>query len=172
MSAGLRYEVQSNLGGFADWAPRMGVAWGLDGKPNRPARSLIRAGFGFFYDRIPLTTTLNARRYDGTTQQSFLILKSVLLPRHPAAWRVAKRRGAPRSNCVRSSPGSRVAGRLVSDECGYRPATQEGKSRLSVNWIQSRGVHLMNARNINAPVQAELLEWRSRASRAHRSGRD
>ena len=85
MSAGLRYEVQSNLGGFANWAPRVGVAWGLDGKPNRPAKSVIRAGFGFFYDRIPLTVTLNNLRYNGTNQQSYLILNPAFYPTVPAA---------------------------------------------------------------------------------------
>ena len=30
-SAGVRYEAQSNLGDLANWAPRVGIAWGLDG---------------------------------------------------------------------------------------------------------------------------------------------
>ena len=65
-SLGLRYETQSNLGGRLDLAPRAALAWGL-------GKMVVRAGAGTFYNRIPLATTLNRLRYNGVTQQSYLI---------------------------------------------------------------------------------------------------
>src|SRR6202023_3066874 len=35
LSFGLRYEAQSNLGNRAGFAPRIGIAWGLDGRAGR-----------------------------------------------------------------------------------------------------------------------------------------
>ena len=46
LSYGVRYEAQNNLGGLANWAPRVGIAWGLDAKANRPAKTVLRAGVG------------------------------------------------------------------------------------------------------------------------------
>ena len=66
LSFGLRYETQSNLGGRLDFAPRAGLAWAL-------GRTVVRAGVGTFYNRIPPATTLNRLRYNGVTQQSYLI---------------------------------------------------------------------------------------------------
>src|SRR4029077_19174857 len=65
LSAGVRYEAQTNLGDPANWAPRVGIAWGLDARANRPAKTVARAGFGTFFDRIPLSVMLNNVRYNG-----------------------------------------------------------------------------------------------------------
>ena len=43
LSFGLRYEVQSNLGGRGNWAPRIAIAWGLDARSNRPAKTELSA---------------------------------------------------------------------------------------------------------------------------------
>src|SRR5262249_8096678 len=52
LSLGLRYETQTNIRDRRDFAVRTGMAWapGAGGK-SRP-KSVIRAGFGLFYDRF------------------------------------------------------------------------------------------------------------------------
>src|SRR5258708_29865044 len=77
--------MQGNRGDLTDWAPRIGIAWGIGGKSNRPAKTVLRAGAGIFYDRIPLILTLNALRYNGATQQSFLIPDPTFFPMIPPA---------------------------------------------------------------------------------------
>jgi hypothetical protein len=64
LSLGLRYETQTNIHDWRDVAPRIGVAWapGAGGKNSSP-KTVIRAGFGIFYDRFVLTNTLTALRY-------------------------------------------------------------------------------------------------------------
>jgi len=47
-----------------------------------PPKTVLRAGFGLFFDRI--STTLNALRNKGATQQSYLILNPTFLPSIPS----------------------------------------------------------------------------------------
>jgi outer membrane receptor for ferrienterochelin and colicin len=70
LSLGLRYEAQTNVGDHGNWAPRIGIAWRRGGRANRGTKTVLRAGFGTFYDRIPDTVMLNALRYNGATQLS------------------------------------------------------------------------------------------------------
>ena len=72
-SYGLRYEAQTNIRDFGDVAPRLAVAWGIDGGRDKSAKTVLRAGFGTFYSRIAIADSLNALRYNGVTQQSYLI---------------------------------------------------------------------------------------------------
>jgi len=83
-SYGLRYEAQTNIGDHGDLAPRLAVAWGIDGGATKAAKTVLRAGFGVFYDRIGITDSLNAMRYNGLTQESFLILNPDFFPTIPA----------------------------------------------------------------------------------------
>ena len=123
MSAGLRYEVQNNLGGLGNWAPRVGIAWGLDGRPNRPAKSVIRAGFGCFYDRIPISVTLNNLRYNGTNQQSYLILNPAFYPTVPPA---AALETNQQPQQFRPAYSGMQAPRLYQASVGARTAAQPG----------------------------------------------
>ena len=52
LSYGLRYEAQTNFGDRTDFSPRLGIAWGIDGKGTKAAKTVLRAGFGVFYDRL------------------------------------------------------------------------------------------------------------------------
>ena len=158
VSYGLRYEAQSNFGG-ANWAPRLGVAWGLDARGNRPAKTLLRAGAGTFYDRIPLTVTLNQRRYDGVTQQSYLILNPTFFPAIPAA---AVLQATAQPQQLRPVANSVVAPRLYQASVALERQITAG-SRVTVTWVNSRGVHLLNVRNLDRSLR--LLTESSGVSR-------
>ncbi len=56
LSLGLRYETQTNIHDRSDLAPRIAIAWapGATAKNSR-AKTVLRAGFGMFYDRFALT---------------------------------------------------------------------------------------------------------------------
>ncbi len=149
LGIGLRYEAQTNLGGLSDWAPRLGLAWGIDARRGRPAKTVLRAGFGTFFDRLPLTLTLNRRRYDGVAQQSYLLLDPPFFPDVPPAAALASGRQPQQLRPVAAAIASpRLYQASVSLERQLTPT-----SRLAVTWIHSRGVHLLNVRNINAPIQ-------------------
>jgi hypothetical protein len=66
LSYGLRYETQTNAHSKYDFAPRLALAWS-PGAANsaRPPKMVIRVGTGFFYNRFNESSTLTANRFNG-----------------------------------------------------------------------------------------------------------
>jgi len=79
ISPGMRYEAQTDLRDRSDWAPRLGLAWGVGGR-NAPPKVVLRAGFGVFYDRFGVDQILQADRLNGVTQQKFVIPDAPCFP--------------------------------------------------------------------------------------------
>jgi hypothetical protein len=53
LSGGLRWEAQNHIADHDDWAPRAAIAYALDGNgKDKKAKTVLRAGYGFFYDRM------------------------------------------------------------------------------------------------------------------------
>lgn len=67
LSYGLRYETQNFIHDQADFAPRLSTAYGVGKK------TVLRAGFGIFYDRFNLSNQLASIRNDGVNQQQYTI---------------------------------------------------------------------------------------------------
>jgi hypothetical protein len=127
----------------------VGIAWGLDATANHAAKTVLRAAFGTFFDRIPLNVTLNKLRFDGTNQQSFLILNPTFFPAVPAA---AALEANQQPQQLRPVYKDIQVPRLYQTSIGVERQLNQG-SRLTLTWIRSRGVHLLNLRNTNAPIQ-------------------
>ena len=62
LSGGLRWESQNHVSDHSDWAPRFAVAYALDGKKGKQAKTVLRAGYGIFYDRLQIANFLNINR--------------------------------------------------------------------------------------------------------------
>lgn len=148
LSYGLRYETQSNIGDHGDWAPRVALAWGIDGGANRQAKTVLRVGAGVFYDRITDTTVLSSLRYNGLTQQSYQITNPSFFPTIPSVTALAASR-QPQSLQVLYS--GIKAPRNYQANIGVDRQINK-YARISVNYITSRGVHLLRSVDINAPV--------------------
>ena len=53
LSGGLRWESQNHISDHDDWAPRVALAYALDGNgKDKKAKTVLRAGYGFFYNRL------------------------------------------------------------------------------------------------------------------------
>jgi len=65
LSPGVRYEVQSHVGGVANIGPRFGVTWA----PTASGQTTLRASTGIFYDWLPTGTYEQSLRVDGVRQQ-------------------------------------------------------------------------------------------------------
>jgi len=66
LSGGLRWEGQNHIADHADWAPRVAFAYALDGHKNKKqAKTVVRGGYGFFYNRFGLGSELSATRFSG-----------------------------------------------------------------------------------------------------------
>ncbi|HEV3471379.1 MAG TPA: carboxypeptidase regulatory-like domain-containing protein [Pyrinomonadaceae bacterium] len=81
VGAGLRYEVQSNLGSRLNFAPRVYVAWSPDGGGQQAPKTVFRFGFGIFYDRVAESLSLQERRFDGVSQRQFVVTDPEVLTR-------------------------------------------------------------------------------------------
>jgi hypothetical protein len=50
--------MQTNIPDARDWSPRVGIAWGIDGKGTTPAKTVLRFGGVEFYQRVGDFATL------------------------------------------------------------------------------------------------------------------
>lgn len=73
LSYGLRFESQNNIGNHADFAPRLGFAWGIDGRGKSAPKTVLRAGFGIFYDRFLLAEVLQQERLSGVNLAEYVV---------------------------------------------------------------------------------------------------
>ena len=62
LSGGLRWETQNHIADHSDWAPRVAFAYALDAKGKKPAKTVLRAGYGIFYDSLPISDLMTVAR--------------------------------------------------------------------------------------------------------------
>jgi hypothetical protein len=85
LSGGLRFETQNAIHDHADWAPRLGFAWGIGGGGKNAPKTVLRGGFGLFYDRFTQDLVLNADRLNGVTQLQYIVPSpTVSFPNFPS----------------------------------------------------------------------------------------
>ncbi len=143
---GLRYESQNNIHDHADFAPRLGVAWGLGGNGKTAAKTVIRAGFGIFYDRFGYNLIQEADLLNGVTQQSAVVKNPQFFTQNIPSPLPAT--AAP--TVYRISPDLRAPYTIQSAASIERQITKN--ATVSVTYLNSRGEHAFYIDNINAPV--------------------
>ena len=161
LSYGLRYETQNDINDHADWAPRLGFAWGLGGKKGGQPKTVIRTGFGIFYDRFDQNLVLQAERLNGINQQQFIIsnrtpagaaLLNSLFEQLPSPISINQISGAAASAAtVYTIPNNlRAPYSIQSAVSVERQVTKSATATLT--YIHSRGVHQLVTINANAPL--------------------
>ena len=150
LSYGLRYETQNNIGDHADFAPRLGFAWGLDGDAKKAPKTVLRAGFGIFYDRFGADLVLQQQRLNNITLRQFLVANPqfYLSDTPPPSALQLMSTAAP----TLYQPNSNLRTPYTM-QTGLTLERQLSKfANLSVTYLSSRGVHQFFTENINAPV--------------------
>jgi hypothetical protein len=152
LSLGLRYENQTNIKSDFNFAPRVAIAWSPGGGGNKPAKTVIRAGFGNFYDRFSENLVLQTNRFNGENQLQFTILNPTFFPNVPTIQQLQSLPGASKTSQVtrQISPDLRV------------PYTMQGifsvehqfplKFVVTGIYIASRTLHQLRSADINAPL--------------------
>ena len=148
ISYGLRFETQNDIHDNGDLAPRVSFAWGL-GKGPTP-KTVLRAGWGMFYDRFDEQYIRQADRLNGTTQQQFIVDQPDFYPYVPP-------QGSPLLNTAKTFPTSyqlapnlRAAYTMQTAVSVERQITKN--ANIAVSYLNSKGVHQFLTRNINAPL--------------------
>jgi hypothetical protein len=164
LSAGLRYERQTNIDSSFNFAPRLAFAWSPgSGGGNKQAKTVIRGGFGVFYDRVGEDLTLQASRFNGVNQQQFLVTDPTVLdlPQFTLDGVSNVPTVATLSGFALPQTTWRMADNL---EAPYTiQSSLSFERQLPSNWtftatyINSRSLHLLRARNINAPLPGTFV---------------
>jgi len=148
LSYGLRFETQNNISDHADFAPRLGIAWGIGGTPKNPPKTVLRAGFGMFYDRFGYDLVAQQQRLNGSIQQQFIVTNPTFyLNNTPPVSQLQQSGNAATTYTV--NPHLRTP---YTMQTGVSVERQLGKSaNLAVTYLNARGVHAFFTNNINAP---------------------
>jgi len=83
ISLGLRYEVQKLVTGKGDFAPRFGFAWAPGNSKNGRQKTVIRGGFGIFFDRVSYGDFEQAALNNGHTQLEYQVYDPTFYPNIP-----------------------------------------------------------------------------------------
>jgi hypothetical protein len=150
VSYGLRFESQNNIGDHADFAPRVGIAWGLDGNGKKSPKTILRAGFGIFYDRFGYDLVLQQERLNNITQQQFVVANpQFYLSDTPSTTQLAAS-STTAPTLYQSNPNLRTPYTMQTGLTLERQLTKS--ANLSVTYLNVRGVHQFFTENINAPI--------------------
>jgi hypothetical protein len=149
INLGLRYETQSNIHDWRDFAPRLSLAWapGATAKTSK-IKTVIRAGFGVFYDRFALANTLNAQRYNGVVQQQYVVTNPDFFPTVPPVSVVAAFQTPQTIQQI--SPTIRAPYIIQSAVSVERQLPHN--TTLAITYANAHGLHLLRSQDINAPL--------------------
>jgi hypothetical protein len=165
-SYGLRWESQNDIHDHSDWAPRIALAYGImhNGKPTK---DVVRAGFGFFYDRFGIGQVLTAARDNGVVQQQTVIQNPTCylpngLPDAATIQTECAPSGSSATNTATAPTRYEISPNLqapLNEQESIGLDHQLSKtSTVSVTYIHSHGVHALDTINANAPYSPTYNE--------------
>ncbi|MGB9075165.1 MAG: carboxypeptidase regulatory-like domain-containing protein [Terriglobales bacterium] len=144
LSGGLRYETQNAIHDHADWAPRLGFAWGIGGGGGSTPKTVLRGGFGLFYDRFGQDLVLNSDRLNGVTQQQYVV-SDPPYPNPPPVGTLP-----PTTQAIyQINSGLRAPYIMQTAFSLERQVTKI--ANVTVSYLNARGVHQLLSVNVNAP---------------------
>jgi len=148
LNLGFRYETQTNIHDWRDFAPRVAVAWAPGGgAQNLRAKTVLRAGVGTFYDRFPLANTILARRYNGAVQHQYVVIDPNFFPNVPAPATLAAV-----AHDSMQEVSARMRGPYVIQSALSLERQLPANTALAITYTFSHGVHLFRSEDINAPL--------------------
>ncbi len=160
VSGGLRWESQNHIADHSDWAPRVSFAYALDGSKGKPAKTVLRAGFGDFYDRFTATNLLTVQHFG--LQNKVVLNNPTCSSTANSLAGIVQDQNASGTACE-SGPGafssSAVPVRYHVDPTFHAPYTQQvgvglerqlnKGSSLTVTYLHSFGPHQLVTVNAN-----------------------
>jgi hypothetical protein len=163
LSGGLRWESQNHIADHDDWAPRVAFAYALDGhKDKKQAKTVLRGGFGFFYDRFSLSNELSSERFSGGPNSQ--MRNTISNPTNAACFSDTSVTAIV--DAIEADPnycGATAATDATTDQIApsyHSPYTEQfgtslerqltKASTLTLTYLHSYGVHQLDTRDSNA----------------------
>jgi hypothetical protein len=150
INAGLRYDLQFLPSPIQtdtnNVAPRLGLAYAPGDR-----KTVIRASFGIYYDRIPLRATSNALQRDGT---KYLVVQlsptQAGAPIFPNVLTVQPSTFLTKPNITRIDPNIEAS---YSEQANVQVERElPGNALISVGYLHLRVLHIIASRNVNVPT--------------------
>ncbi|MCP9495255.1 MAG: carboxypeptidase regulatory-like domain-containing protein [Pyrinomonadaceae bacterium MAG19_C2-C3] len=164
LSFGLRYETQTNISSNLNFAPRFSFAYSPGANGQGRPKTVIRGGFGVFYDRFGENLTLQANRFNGTNQQQFIVTDPNILDAvvFNADGTISK---IPTIETLNSFALPQTVRRVAEDlQAPYTMQTSFSIERqlpfnttVSLTYLNARTLHLLRSRNTNAPLPGTIV---------------
>lgn len=149
INLGLRYEGQTNIHDFTDFAPRLGLAWAPGGgKAGSNSKTVVRAGFGFFYQRFDIASVLAAERYNGASQQQYVITNPDFFPHILAVSSLVA--ASSQQTIEKLSPNLRAP--YVMESALSVERQLPGHTTLALTYVNSHSPDQFLSNDINAPL--------------------
>ena len=155
LSGGMRFETQNAISDHADWAPRIGFAWGIGGGGKGAPKTVLRGGFGLFYDRFGEGLVLDTTRLNGTTQQQYFVSTTACNPIcptidfFPTVPPVSQLPQQTSSSVYQIAPNLRSPYVIQTALSLERQITKSANATLT--YLNSRGVHGLMSLIPNSP---------------------
>ena len=146
ISYGLRFETQNAIGDHGDWAPRVSAAWGIGGGQKSAAKTVLRAGFGMFYNRFTEPSVMQAERLNGVTQLQYIATANLSYPNLPSSSELQA------SSPTRYQIDPRLRAPYIMQTAVSLERQLSKSANVTLSYLNSRGVRQLLTRNINAPL--------------------
>ena len=152
LSGGIRIEGQNHTKDHFDIGPRAAIAYALDGHKDHKTKSVLRIGYGFFYDRFGASSLMSLDKNSGGTNSQ----KQIVIT-NPTCFSATSLSSIDLSNC---GSGTSVASTITQLSSTYHSPYMEQfsasidrqlkKATISANYMHSYGVHQTATRDSNA----------------------
>jgi hypothetical protein len=161
LSYGLRFEGQNRIHDHGDWAPRVAIAWAPHYVAGKPSKTVLRAGYGWFYSRFSVPDSFSsgttpyivqAIHNNGINQQDYVI-------NNPAFYDPT----APQSAAVLSAGASASTPTIDTIDSNFHAAlSMQGgagvdhqlakKTTANVTYLYTHGIHQYLTDVVTAPA--------------------
>jgi hypothetical protein len=151
LTYGLRFESQNQIHDHADWAPRIGLAWGLGGDGKSAPKTVLRGGFGIFYDRFGYNLIEQANLLNGVTQPQYVVEQPNFFSLSSSGWDLTS------ASLTKYQIAPRLTSPYTIQAAGSIERQITKAATLSVTYLNSRGLHAFYIDNINAPYDPAFI---------------
>lgn len=148
LSAGLRYEFQTNINDSLNFGPRLSFAWSPGAGVDKRPKTVIRGGAGIFFDRVEESLVLLALRFNGLNEQQFIVRDPDFFPRVPTVQELAAGSQLPTIRRIVDNAKMPHTLRLAISVERELPLS----TKLSVNYIYRADRDYPRSLNVNAPL--------------------